>query len=386
MQKGSLLVAAVLLGIAAAPVRAQEGIIRIGLFDGVHSFTFSAATDAAVYAADGRDVGEVTPRESWRALRGEGDRVTLVDGSRRMSVTGPVQVVPRVPKGGVSLVYIGSHWYRGTLVIRPGLVAINDVDLEEYLYGVVPAEMAPSWPLEALKAQAVAARSYALANLDDHASHGYDLTASTDNKCYGGASMEHYRTNEAVNATRGEVLTYDGRVIPAYYCSAAGGYTDGAETVWLSKPVPYLKPVPDFDQDAPSYQWQATVPESQLVADLARHGISVGEPTSLEPLSRGYSGRVKILRIIGTRGDKDVSGENFRYYTGLKSSLFNVAPLRGDSGHLEGFAFAGRGHGHGLGMSQWGARTLGQMGYSYEQILEHYYPETELTTQEAALP
>ncbi|MBU6430735.1 MAG: SpoIID/LytB domain-containing protein, partial [Cyanobacteria bacterium REEB65] len=200
------------------------------------------------------------------------------------------------------------------------------------------------------------------------------------------ASCERPETNAAVDATRGELVTYDGRPIAAYYCSAAGGYTDGAETVWLTKPVPYLQPVPDFDQDAPSYTWQATRSTGTVKQDLARHGIQVGQPTAIEPMSRGYSGRVRILRVVGTKGDHEVSGEKFRYFTGLKSSLFNVAAIKDRGGHVLGFEFAGRGHGHGLGLSQWGARELGEMGYSYAQILQHYYPETELTERQAALP
>jgi stage II sporulation protein D len=107
----------------------------------------------------------------------------------------------------------------------------------------------------------------------------------------------------------------------------------------------------------------------------------------LEPLERGYSGRVKTLAVRGTRGNRTVSGERFRWATGLKSSLFNVAPVT-EGARVSGFAFAGRGHGHGLGLSQWGARGMGNMGYNYAQILSHYYPGVQLTqvgTQTASL-
>lgn len=386
MRSESFLVPLLVLGLAVAPAHAQDRGLRIGLLDGVGSFTFSSSTPADIYGADDRVLGTVSPREAWEVRRGTERTVELVDGSRQISAQAPVRVVPRTPAQGVGLVFVGSRWYRGSLEIQPGLVAVDDVPLEQYLYGVVPCEMSPSWPMEALKAQAVAARTYALANLGEHASHGYDLKASTDDQCYGGASMEHPSTDEAVDATRGEVLTYDGRPIDAYYCADAGGYTDGADTVWLTKPIPYLKPVPDFDQAAPSYSWRSTLAEGELIDDLSRHGISVGQPTQIDPLSRGFSGRIKMLKIVGTEGARELSGENFRYYTGLKSALFNVAPMVGPSGQVTGFAFAGRGHGHGVGMSQWGARGLGQMGYNYMQILEHYYPSTELTDREAALP
>lgn len=373
------MLAAVTLAVCAPlalPAWAQDRPVRIGILDRVGSFTFSSATDATIVAENGVAIGTVRSREAW-AARSAGGRITLQGAGTTLAASGPVRVIPAAPVGGVPLVYIGTKWYRGMLEIRPGLVAVNEVPIEQYLYGVVPAEMPSKWPIEALKSQAVAARTYTIAKLGDMASRGYDLKPTTDHQVYAGAGKEKPETNYAIDATRGEVLTYNGRAIPAFYCSAAGGYTDSAETVWGGRSIPYLAPVPDFDQDAPSYLWQTTLSAGTLRSSLSKLGVAVGDLTSIEPLERGYSGRVKKLTIRGQRGSKTVTGEQFRWATGLKSSLFNVAPVT-EGGGVSGFAFAGRGHGHGLGLSQWGARGLGNMGYTYLQILSHYYPGAQL--------
>ena len=143
------------------------------------------------------------------------------------------------------------RWYRGEFIIenRGGkLVVINNLPLEDYLLGVVPAEMPSKWNYEALKAQAIAARSYAIANRGKRASHGYDLKDTPEDQAYGGASAETATTNSAVIETKGEVITYNKKIIPAYYSASAGGHTRNSGSVW-NKDLPYLKSVPSFDED-----------------------------------------------------------------------------------------------------------------------------------------
>ncbi len=142
-------------------------------------------------------------------------------------------------------------WYRGDLLILKkgnSITVINDIPLEDYLKGVVPSEMPAKWNIEAHKAQAIAARSYAIANLGKRSSKGYDLKDTPEDQAYGGASSETVQTNAAVNQTSGIVITYDKRVIPAYYCASAGGKTLGSGQVWVQD-LPYLKSVPSFDKN-----------------------------------------------------------------------------------------------------------------------------------------
>jgi stage II sporulation protein D len=140
-------------------------------------------------------------------------------------------------------------WYRGHFQLinsGEGLTVINDVPLELYLQGVVPSEMPSSWEHDAHKAQAIAARSYAIANLGKRAKHGYDLKDTPEDQAYGGASAETTQTNDAVAETSGLVLIYDGQIIPAYYSASAGGQTKSASQVW-TKDLAYIKAVPSFD-------------------------------------------------------------------------------------------------------------------------------------------
>ncbi len=168
-----------------------------------------------------------------------------VDGQYKKINSNKIVIKPE-PNGFVS---VKRKWYRGHFqLVNDGLslTVINDVPLEKYLQGVVPSEMPPSWEHDAHKAQAIAARSYALANLGKRGKHGYDLKDTPEDQAYGGASAETPQTNDAVTETEGLVLVYDGKIIPAYYSASAGGKTTTAGQVW-SKDLAFLKSVPSFD-------------------------------------------------------------------------------------------------------------------------------------------
>lgn len=144
---------------------------------------------------------------------------------------------------------VKRKWYRGHFQLQnsgKGLTVINDIPLELYLQGVVPSEMPSSWEYDAHKAQAIAARSYALANLGKRAKNGYDLKDTPEDQAYGGATSETPQTNDAVTETSGLVLIYDGKIIPAYYSASAGGHTKNASQVW-TKDLAFIKAVPSFD-------------------------------------------------------------------------------------------------------------------------------------------
>lgn len=144
-----------------------------------------------------------------------------------------------------------GKWYRGSFMVynKDGnLNIINHIDIEDYIKGVVPSEMPSGWNYEAHKAQAIAARSYALANLGKRANNGYDLKDTPEDQAYGGASAESSRTNQAVSETKGVVLIYNLKIIPAYYSASAGGKTSSSSDVW-TKNLPYLKSVPSFDDN-----------------------------------------------------------------------------------------------------------------------------------------
>lgn len=374
----ALAIAAVALLAPAQPAPAATPYLRVGLASGASEVLFASSVPAELVDDRGRKLMKLNPLDSWVA-RAEGGRLQATGpNSQSVVVAGGMRLVAS-GGAGIPLVFARNRWYRGALEFEPtggGVTAVNVIPLEQYLYGVVPAEMPNGWPAESLKSQAVAARSYALANLGKHKSRGYDLCGTDECQVYQGAAAEATSTNMAVDATRGVVVTFGGKVIPAYFHSSSGGYTENSEEVWMRK-LPYIRAVPDFDQKSPHFTWYKNVAAGSLADGLARSGVNIGAIIAVNPLSRSYSGRVKEVQVVGTEGTKVVGGETFRLAAGLNSTLFNVAPV--GSGQPSEFAFAGRGWGHGLGLSQWGAKTLGEMGYSYTQILSHYYPGAQLS-------
>lgn len=281
-----------------------------------------------------------------------------------------------------------ARWYRGHLLMQAKgshFSVINEVPLEQYLYSVVPSEMPASWPLEALKSQAVAARTYAVTHLK--ANQDFDVAATTASQVYGGVAAEHPRALQAVQSTRSQILTYQGQPIHAYFHSTSGGKTESGSDLWAN--FPYLQPVIDYDHASPKYTWQSEFSQHQLRERLKKSlNIDVGELVDLRPESHTRGGRVKTLKVVGTQGQRHVDGRKIRSALQLNSTFFNVGPIGSDGVLLQkpaadnlpsSFQFAGRGWGHGLGMSQWGARQLALNGVRYPHILNHYYPHTQIT-------
>lgn len=279
---------------------------------------------------------------------------------------------PSRPDG---IIGVGNRAYRGQMMIRPKadqLSVINTLDLEEYLLAVVPSEMPASWPLEALKAQSIAARSYAVANLGKHGSEGYDVSATVDDQVYNGIQGETENSNTAVAQTKGLVIKHRGNTVSAFFHSAGGGCTELAEHVW-GKPVPYLKSVMDYDDRSPHFEWTRQFPVLAAEECLKKAGKDVGSLLAIMPIVKTSSGRVKTAMVVGTQGPAVLSGEELRRVFALPSCLFNACIDSNGS-----YVFAGRGHGHGLGMSQWGARTLAEQGYNAAQIVAYYYKDVAI--------
>lgn len=257
---------------------------------------------------------------------------------------------------------------RTSVTNSPAINLINQLELEDYLLSVVPSEMPSGWPLEALKAQAITARSFAMARLGRYESDGYDVKATIEDQVYTGVTAESVNSNRAVAETSGLVLKHGGKIVTAFFHSASGGFTEVSENVW-SKPVPYLKAVPDFDDESPHFSWTRSFNIAQAESVLNQSGRSLGSLLALIPVSRGISPRVRWLMAVGTEKTMFISGEFARKVFSLPSSSFNVSGTDGN------YFFAGRGFGHGLGMSQWGAKKLAEAGYGFDHILSYYYKD-----------
>lgn len=268
--------------------------------------------------------------------------------------------------------------YRGSLRILAdgeGVRIVNVVDLEAYLRGVVPAEMMPSWPAEALRAQAVAARTYTLVRLDPDAA--YDVCATDECQVYRGRGAEHPATDAAVADTAGLVLTYAGAFANTYYHSDSGGVIASSAEVW-GRDLPYLQAFQDVAADGPHRSWTARLSADQVARTLRAVGHDVGAVQRMTVLATSTSGRILRAEFVGSGGRSVLEGLALRTVLrgwGLKSTRF---VMTGD------LSVRGEGWGHGVGMSQYGARELAFQGYGFAQILGFYYPETALqrvTTQ-----
>lgn len=225
-----------------------------------------------------------------------------------------------------------SHYYQGTQLSSVGSFSVSGQgDSESYVARVVTAEISSRWPTETLKAQAIAARSYAYMNKGNQ-----DCTPRTQ-ACASSASPE---ARAAVEATRGQVVTYAGQVIPAYFHSTSGGHTENNENVWGGRPLPWLRGVPSpYETDSPHWSWgTGSYSREQMQAILdsdSLHRASVGTLQTIKIVGRGVGGRVTAVQIIGSAGTKTISGPTFK-------SIFNSSSASG-SDYLQStlFGFSG---------------------------------------------
>lgn len=262
--------------------------------------------------------------------------------------------------------------FRGSvrLIARGDLVrVVNVLPLEDYLRGVVPAEMHASWPLEALKAQAIAARTYTLASLDP--SSDWDICATIDCQVYRGRDAEDPRSDLAIEETVGLVLTYGGAFARTYYHADSGGAVASSLEVW-GRRAPYLVAIRDVPASSPHRRWRVRLDADAIRRSADAAGAAVGEVARLRVVSLSESGRATSVEVAGTAGSAVLSGAQLRDALrswGLKSTRFRMV---GD------LVAEGDGWGHGVGMSQYGARALAASGYAHWQILGFYYPGTAL--------
>jgi stage II sporulation protein D len=275
-------------------------------------------------------------------------------------------------------IYLNNRRFRGSidLIKNPDqkLLVINRVDIEDYLYGVLRGEVPYRWPLEALKAQAVCARTFALYQDSTSNERDYNLTSDVYSQVYGGKSIERFWTNRAVNRTLGEVLTYQNKIFPTYYHASCGGYTEDAAKIWGVN-LPPLKGVKDpFCKNLPYSRWKKVIALSEIQTKLST-SYKIGRISNLITGKRDKSGRIQDIKIVSSKGKITILANEFRHLIGInliKSTNFKVK-ITGKKA-----VFSGLGWGHGVGLCQWGAYFMARKGYTYKDILEYYYPGAEI--------
>lgn len=295
-------------------------------------------------------------------------RVLLTDGKNA-----------KIPKKGEKIerfgnakgdVLLSGLKYSGVIEVwkgESGLYIVNEIPLEDYVKGVVAAEVGSSWDIEALKAQAVVARTYALYQKLNNGKMPYHLTSSVLHQVYKGGSIPE-NIVRAVNETKGEVLTYEGKPIAAYYHSTSGGMTEDPVEVF-GKSYPYLKPVKTSCELSPYYMWERRIPVSEIERASNISGI---KEIIIDSLT--VSNRVRDFKIITDTGEHFIPAKDLRKNLGwdrLPSTMITNITKNEDT-----FIFEGRGYGHGVGMCQWTALDMAKKGMNYRDILSTFYPGT----------
>lgn len=388
----------------------RGGWIRVGLQSGVESTQVTIPSGYRILA-DGAANHVSRAPGAISISAGQGGVIASVDGKQVASG----QAVTVEPDGALR----GSHFeipkgrYRGRLVARASgrtMRLINEVQVDDWLKGVLPAEIGSAHP-EALKAQAVAARSEVLRKLErpPHAADGFDFCTGVHCQVYKGMAVEEAESNAACEATLGIAMTVGGKPLDAVYHNVCGGMTAGAEDVWDSDPVPGLRPVVDAAGRSTEMDLSSEAASARFIADASagilcnpvNPGVAadakkyfrwnkvvgasalekaggVGPVRDVRVVERRRSGRVRKLEIVGDRGRRVIEKElPIRNALDLWSGFFVVDVVR-NGVYVEQARFAGAGNGHGVGMCQMGARAMAVRGYTCDQILGHYYRDAQV--------
>ena len=375
--------------------------IRIGLVIGAPRVELAGDSGLAVLDADSVVAGAVPAGVAWTA-RPDGPRVAAGgQGGWRLNDQMALTFVPAAARG---LVSVNGRPYRGRMTVirdRTGVTVINTVGLEDYLSGVVPAEMGRRDPseAEALAAQAIISRTFAIRNLGKRAGEGFDLYATVVDQVYGGVTAENSLSTGAVQRTTGQVLTWQGSPIDAFFFSTCGGRTAEGTEVYVGANRPYLKSIRDQDDSgqpwcriSPRYQWREEWSAEQLRGVLRQSlpaatgtpAEEAGTVSGVAVATRTGSDRVATVTVQLRRGPVDVRGPAVRQVLHppgeplLRSAVFRLTEVRTD-GRLQRLIADGNGAGHGVGFCQWGAVGRARGGQDALTILTAYFPGTTVS-------
>lgn len=369
MHKALFFILALLLGGAYA----QAETVRVLLDDKVQNATVKTSGLVYIYQKDSSKKYKVSKPETLKIS-------ALGKGKIRVgALTAAAPIIIRPAKG--TLLTFNKNTYTGEFYIIPAGNAFHVVeyaDLEEYLYGVLPYEMSYSWHVEALKAQAVAARTYTLKSIEGTQKATFDLFNDIRSQMYKGSGKVYDSVKTAVDGTRGQILTYDDKPFYTFYHANCGGATDDVK-LW-NKASFSIKPLQGakcgFDEHSVNYSWTASFPRATLTAFANKNGLA-GTVKTVKVASKTKTGRAMDLQFKTTKGSKEISCAKFRMAVG-STKLKSCKLTKISDGNT--FSFSGNGYGHGSGMCQDGAHGMAKSGKEYDDILRRYYPGAKLQT------
>lgn len=386
--------------------RGAAPTVRVGIALDTPTVTVGAPGPFELRSLTGGVLARGSAGDRWQLTRTAGSRVRVVHGGRSL---GEFELPVRLTTRDQDFVQIDERRYRGTALInargQDRLTAINVVDIELYLLGVVPREMGrrPASEIEALKAQAIAARTYAIGNLGGRENLGFDYYATIMDQVYGGVVDEDTIVSRAVTETRGEILTYEGRPIFAYYSSTCGGHTADVEESWPSRGIsyPYLRGVSDripgtddyYCSSSSRFRWRTEWTREQLLEvlgqTLAAHTrgavTGVQKVNDVKLIKRGEAAQRAAVEITADGRSYTLRADSMRWVLRptpgpalLNSSMLFTLGATHEGGEVQHLAVEGAGWGHAIGMCQVGAMGRARAGHSYRDILLAYYTGTRL--------
>jgi len=373
---------------------------------------------------------------TYKIVEPDSNRVQIIDNKDNSVImiykNQEISIKPMDDTNGNNLLEFNNVKYRGNICIKTqengSLSVINDIELDKYLYSVVGSEVNPTWHMEALKAQAVAARNYALITMGKHDTEGFHLCSTTHCQVYKGYVKEHERTNQAVEETKGKLLYYEDKLASTFYHSSSGGHTENSENIW-NDIVPYIRGVEDpYSLGSPNDNWILELNKAEIKKKLEENNMNIGDIIDINIIETSEYGRVKKIDFIGTKNKITLEKEKVRYLFGtsnLKSIWYSIktdsdiniydistnsiqvkrpaglnvissaglSTIKTANGKINvkglfdvknynitpnTYIFNGKGWGHGLGMSQYGAKGMAEQGYNYIEILEYYYTGTKV--------
>ena len=310
--------------------------IRIGLYygsKGASSITLSSPGGIEIGTFDGEDfevIDEIGPNDEIVIKKGSKKGSVIVSDIGELGSTKNVPYFRSIEnRDDERIIVVNDKKYRGDIEIKrysdSDMTVINVVGMQEYLYGVVPREIGGNSPYEAVKAQAIVARTYAVKNYDKRMKWGFNLYPTVDDQAYGGYEWENPNSNRAVDETEGKVITYDGELISGYYFSTSGGHTENSENVWGGT-LGYLKGVPDpyEPENLSKTTWTVELTADEVEERLANYGVYVGDVINITPTEYSESGRVLELEIEGTDNTTVITKSKARTYLGLDSQWYTV--------------------------------------------------------------
>ncbi|MFZ5802180.1 MAG: SpoIID/LytB domain-containing protein [Candidatus Omnitrophota bacterium] len=345
--------------------------IRVLVREGVPAVEFNTAHPFRAYDEYDNPLFQGAQIVKTR-VRVEGGKIVL--GAQKFSGEGL-----RIESDGP--LQVDGKTYRDSILFRRvsdgTLKVINDLPLEDYLKGVLPSEMISSWHGEALKAQAVASRTYAVFNMIEKADQDYDVTSDVLHQVYRGQGGEHPATDKAVDHTRGQILTYQGKIFPAYFHSTSGGATARAHDVWDVEAHPSLMGVRDeFSSDSKHYRWQQEFSEKTILDKLRLQGYSLSGIDRMQAVDPDDFGRARKILVVSGGKEYRFRSSDFRMWMGAGD--WKSTKITGITKNGGRFTVKGAGWGHGVGLCQYSAKKLAEIGYSYQRILAFFYPGSSL--------